>query len=726
MRAGLAYVALVALFFAAPLFTGALQIPTDIVYDWLPWRAAVAKRPVPLNPLLSDIVLQELPYRSLVRSRLLALEAPLWANEMGAGQPLLANGQSTPFAPLHLLALPLPSPRAFAVSVAWEILLELLLMHALLLRLVAGAIGAAFGAVAAGLSTFMIAWAYFPLAMTAAWIPGLLLGILLLRNAERGSFAGLVVCGVGLAASGQPEILGFTALAAAAVAVAVALRSSAGRGRFLLRLLAAGTLTACLAAPLLLPVLEQLPHSLRMENVRRSPDAMQPPAFEPRMALPLLDPLAFGSPRDGNWNGPWNFNELCSGYAGLLALAVAIAGALIFRGRVAVILLGGLVALLASLRISPVHDLYHAIPLIGVAAAGRLRIFWVLAVAAAGGLSVERLAGDRRGRLAGAAVLIVAGTALAVLPPPGDTPWQRAWWLAALLGAAAALAALVLPGARRQFALVVMAALLLDLGLLGVRFNPVPPRGLDLSPPPSLAFLLDQARSSPEPFRVLADGYDLQPNLAAVYGLWDPRSCDPMQVSGSARFVNGGLKSSDGSERLEVESYLAVRYRLLPKRRQLPPPWQAVFHGPGGWIWENPQAQPLFFLPAQKGALRSIRAGSNRFDLETDSAIGGTVVSSVSYVPGWQVEIGGRQSPAIEVQSAFLGFQVPPGRHDVRLVYRPASWIWGLWLFGLGVAGAVAARLLGRGFTGGRFRTNTAVPWSRDPLGTAATGPLRR
>jgi hypothetical protein len=695
-RAGLAYVALVAAFFAAPLFTGALQIPTDILYDWLPWRAAVAKRPVPLNPLLSDVVLQELPYRTLVRSRLLALEAPLWANEMGAGQPLLANGQSTPFAPLHLLALPLPSPRAFAVSVAWEILLGLLLMHALLLRLGAGWPGAAFGAVAAGFSTFMIAWAYYPLAMTAAWIPGLFLGILLLRHGERGSFAGLVICGVGLAASGQPEILGFTALAAAAVALALAIRSVPGRGRFVLRLLGAGSLTACLAAPVLLPVLEQLPHSQRMELVRRSPDSMQPPPFEARMALPLLDPLAFGSPRDGNWDGPWNFNELCSDYAGLLTLAVALAGAAIFRGRIAVALLGGLVALLASLRISPVHDLIHAIPLVGEAAAGRLRLFWVLAVAVAGGLSVERLAGDRRGRIAGAAVLIAAGAALAVLPPADDAPWQRAWWLAVLLGVAAALAALLLPGARRGFAWVALAALLLDLGLLGVRFNPVPAQGLDLSPPPSLAFLMDRARSSPEPFRVLADGYDLKPNLAAIYGLWDPRSCDPMQMLGPVRFVNDGLRSGDGAQRLAVESYLGVRYRLLPKRRQLPPPWQPVFQGPGGWIWENPQAQPLFVLPPQEGTVRSIRTGSNQFTLEAESATGGTVISSVSYAPGWHVEMDGRRSPAFEVNSAFLGFKVPPGRHAVRLVYRPAGWIWGLVLFGLVVAVALTFALLSR------------------------------
>ncbi|MBW8877933.1 MAG: YfhO family protein [Acidobacteria bacterium] len=708
-RAALAYVVLVAAFFAAPLFTGALQVPTDIVYDWLPWRAAVEKRPVPLNPLLSDVVLQELPYRSLVRARLLALEAPLWANEMGAGQPLLANGQSTPFAPLHLLALPLPPPRAFAVSVAWEILLALLLMHALLLRLGAGGAGAAFGAISSGLSTFMIAWAFYPLAMTAAWIPGLLLGLLLLRDGERGSFPGLVVCGLGLAASGQPEVLGFTALAAAAVAVALALGSSSGRGgrggrgRFLLRLLAAGALTASLAAPLLLPVLEQLPHSARMELVRRSPDAMQPPPFEARMALPALDPLAFGSPRDGNWNGPWNFNELCSDYAGLLALAVAVAGALAFRGRIAGILLGGLIALLAALRISPIHDLIRAVPLVGEAASGRLRIFWVLAVAIAGGLSVERLAADRRGRIAGAVALILALAALAVLPPPADAPWQRAWWLAVLAGGAAALAALLLPGApeaRRRFAGVAVAGLLLDLFLLGVRFNPVVPAGLDLSPPPSLAFLMDRARSSPEPFRVLADGYDLQPNLAAIYGLWDPRSADPMQPLDSARFVNERLRSGDGTQRLAAESYLGVRYRLLPKRRSLPPPWRPVFPGPGGWVWENPQARPLFFRPAgQEGTVRTVHAGNNGFDLDVGSIAGGTVLSSVSWAPGWRVTMDGRQSPAfeaVEVDSAFLGFRVPPGRHAVRLVYRPASWTLGLFLSALGAAGALAAGFLTR------------------------------
>jgi hypothetical protein len=739
IRAGLAYAALVAAFFAVPLFTGALQVPTDLAYRWLPWRDAVRDQPrTPVaNPLLVDVVAEQMPFHGLVRDRLLRLEAPLWANEMGAGQPLLANAQSAPFAPLHLMALPLPTARALTVSVAWEILLALLLMHALLLRLGAGGTGAAFGAVAAGLSTYLVAWAYHPLAMAAVWIPGLLLGLLLLRWDEPRSFPGLVVCGLGLASSGQPETMGYAALAAAGVAVVLACHRSPGRGRFLRRLLAAGALTACLAAPLLLPVLEQLPWSQRAGSNRSFGDTMQPLPFAPQALLPLVDPLAFGSPRDRNWSlEGTNFNELCSDYAGLVTLAVALAGALVFRGRIAAVLLCGLASLLAALRIPPFYDAVRALPLVGEGATARLRLFWILAVAVAAALSVGRLAEDRRGRIAGAIALLAAAGALAVLPPPGGAPWQTAWWIAALAGTAGALAALLIPPLRRRFALVALAAVLLDLFVLEVRYQPVPAPGRDLSPPPALAFLIEQARSTPAsgPFRVLGEGYDLLPNLAALFGLWDPRPQDPMHPFGSARFVRRRLLSEDPELRHGAESFLAVRYKLVKHRQSLPPPWRPVFNDVGGRVWENPDALPLFFLPRrfqwgdedgvlaamlswrgvkdfrelgvaqgkpgpagdQEGVVQAIRAGTGRFDLVVDSATGGVVVSSVSYSPGWMAEIDGRRSPMLEVDSGFLGFHTPPGRHAVHLLYRPAGWTLGLALCGLGAIAALAGSLLDR------------------------------
>jgi len=728
-RAALAYVALVAAFFAAPLFTGALQVPTDLAYRWwLPWREG-APRVSPVNALLSDTLLEQIPFHAQTRRRLLALEAPLWSHEMGAGQPLLGNAQSAPFAPLHLMALPLPTLQALSVSAAWEILLALLLMHALLLRLGAGELGAAFGAIAAGLSTYSIVWAYDTLGMTAAWLPGVLLGLVLLRHRERGGFAGLLACAVGMAASGHPETMGYAALAAGVVAAALLIGSAPGRGRFAGNLLAAGVLAGCLAAPVILPVLAALPYSERIEQVQQFEDRMQPRGFEARSALPLIDPLAFGSPRDRNWGGPSNFNETCSDYAGLIALAAALAGAVAFRGRIAVIFLGGLLALLAALRIFPFFELIRALPGLGEGATGRLRLFWTLAVAVTGGLSVGRLAADRRGRIAGAAALALALAGLAAWPPPPSFPWERAWWIATLASTAVVMAALLTPRTRRWFALAALAGLSIDLYLLEERYQPVVPASQDLAPPPALAFMIERTLSSPEPFRVVSYT-GLPANLASFYGLWDPRGYDPMHPAGSSRFVHRRLRPEDEDKerRRSTEDYLAVRYCLTHHRQHLPPPWQPAFNDVGGRIWENPGALPLFFMPRsferlkdadqvwnlilswqaiqdfrelgvaaggtgppvpQQGAVKSIRAGSNRFDLATESATGGVVVSSVTYVPGWQVEMDGGRSPAFEVNSAFIGFQVPPGRHAVHLLYQPVEWTVGLALCGLGALAAL-------------------------------------
>jgi hypothetical protein len=182
---------------------------------------------------------------------------------------------------------------------------------------------------------------------------------------------------------------------------------------------------------------------------------------------------------------------------------------------------------------------------------------------------------------------------------------------------------------------------------------------------------------------------------------------------------------------------MAVRYKLMAHRRNLPPPWRPVFNDVGGRVWENPDALPLFFLPrrfqwgdenlvfasmlswravrdfrdlgvakgapgppgVQEGVVRAIRAGAARFDMEVESATGGVVVSSVSYSPGWVAEIEGRRSPMLEVDSGFLGFRTPPGTHAVQLTYRPLGWTLGLALCGLGAIaaiGAIAGGLLAR------------------------------
>jgi hypothetical protein len=628
-RAALGYVALTAAFFAAPLATGALQVPTDLAYEWLPFSELGIAPAAPHNFFQADTLLEQLPFHALVRQRLLAGEAPLWAHELGTGQPLLGNGQSAPFAPLHLMALPVAPLRALTVAGAWQILLGLLGAHALLLRLGAGPRGAALGAVSSGLSTYAVVWIYDTPGMAAAFVPGLLLGILLLRDGEPRAAAGLVACALALALSGHPETMAHAGLAAAAlVAALLALDWRRGRGtrrpgpeppgpeppgrpgtlRFLGRLAAAAGISAALAAPALLPLVETIPQSVRGKALERSPENFQPPPFEARFLLPVFAPLALGSPPDGDYSLKWSFNEIASDYAGLLPLALALAGAIALRGRPLLLVLGGLGALLVALRLPPLFDLMLRLPVIGPGAHGRMRELWVLGVALAAGLALERVAGERLPRAVAAALILAAGIALALAPPPGSAPWPRAWWLATLAGAALALAALLAPRLRPAFPALAVAAAAADLFLLGVRYHPPVPARLDLAPPPTVAYMMRrQQAAAATPFRVSFEGFDLPSNLNALYGLWDPRGYDPMRPEDAARMVGWWLghrrrfyqNIGDSLPELDqaAHDFLAVRLMETSHQRELPPPWRLVFEGKGGRVWENPRSLPLFFMP---------------------------------------------------------------------------------------------------------------------------------
>jgi len=775
--------------FAAPLLTSRLQVPSDIAYQSRPWREMMPAPVVPANGLLSDIPFQIIPFRALVRDRLLRREAPLWASEMGTGEPLLGNAQSAPFSPLGLLALPLPAVHALPVMAALKLFVSLLLTDALLTALGAGRAGACFAAVAFAFSVYSICWALYPLGMAAAWLPGVVLGLVLLRRGERGGLAGLIACASGMALSGHPETLAHAALAAGVVAAALLLGRVRGgttpdgtgdapgggaaprspRWRFAGGLAAAAAMSAGLAAPVLLPFVEALPDTVRAQLIARSSRGVQPPPFTPAILNLAIDPLANGSPLGGGWTGPSNFNELCSGYAGLLALALATAAALTFGGRVLAILGGGAAAFAAALAIPPFLDAVRALPLLDHAANGRLRLVWVLAVAVAAGLGLERLAAHPAGRWAAGAAAAAVAIGLACERPPGMS-WERAWWLATAGGAALTAAAFWWTAARargetRWLPWLAVACLALDLGLLDGRLLPVLPAGFDLAPPPAVMAMTAEMRAGTgagAPFRVVAEGDELHPNLAALYGLWDPRSDDPMQPARATLVVGRAFheRYRIGQPMLLQQrpypvpflAYLGVRYMLTRHRAALFPPWEEAWDGQGGKLWRNPEALPLFFMPAawrpaqdprdalrttvanqdfaasavaelgevlaaggssgargpaaavpigggpQAGRVRLRRLHANGFELDAGGATGGLVVSSVTFCRGWRLTLDGKPAPLLRVNAGFLGFFVPAGWHRAALEYRPAGWVWGLRLCALTLGAALLAALASRVF----------------------------
>ena len=683
-----AYVVVAGAWFGGALGTSALQVPTDVAYTYRPWLQTLPAPAAPRNVLLYDVVTQMLAFRTLVRERLLRGEAPLWTHEIGAGQPLLGNGQSAPFAPFHLMALPLPPLRAMTLAAAWQTLLALLLMHALARALGAGEAGAALAAIGYAFSTYLVAWAYYPIGMAACWVPGVLLGLVGLRRGERGAMAGLVACGVGLALCGHPESLAHMAVAGGACVVALLVRRSSGsgepsRGRFLARLAIATVLTAALAAPVLLPFLEVVRESERFAFVAAEAKFPAPP-WDARSLRVLIDPLAFGSPRDGNWTGPLNFNERCTAWVGLLPTALALAGAVVAAGtavrqrlrrrrrsgdaperpdsarpgevdawtddaapgqsvevrdggtalgtRQAWLLLGAIVAGGAAFGVRPLIALFHAVPGLAIVPGARLRLLVVLAISLAAGLSIDVLPVRRLASWVAAGCIGAMSIALLLVRPP-DAAWQRAWWIATLVGAGACFVALVLPSLRRSFRWVAVVATVVDLALLGVRYNPLVPPALDLAPPPVMRPLL--AMPDRGAFRVTGMSGDFLPNLAALYGLADPRFYDPMHPWAVRSVIGPALGSGDGmvavldpsriavgSRQLDAPArpmldYLGVRYMLVRAGGVLPLPWKRTWSATGGRMWENPAAMPLFTMPSRiervEGHRRAIaHAAANR------------------------------------------------------------------------------------------------------------------
>jgi hypothetical protein len=297
-------------------------------------------------------------------------------------------------------------------------------------------------------------------------------------------------------------------------------------------------------------------------------------------------------------------------------------------------------------------------------------------------------------------------------------------------------------------AVVVLAA---DLGSLGWRYVPVVPGRFDLGAPAAVRYLAAARGSSPAPFRVLAFGDDLTPNLGALYGLWDPRGNDPMQPAAAARVIGASFRPHyrvgrpitlpPGRLPQPLLDYLGVRYLLLRHHAEPGPPWQPVWNGEGGRIWLNPAALPLFFFPhrirpapdaasaaaaalanpdfaalasfeppaalapvelpaaaaEQQGTATLRRLTANGFVLDLDSAGGGLVASSVSHAAGWRVTLDGRPGLPLRVNGGFLGFVAPPGRHRAVLDYRPAGWLLSWCLAGLAAAALLLTAARRRG-----------------------------
>jgi hypothetical protein len=716
-RIALLFYALVLLFLWKPLTGPYVNVAPDVLLLIPPWSASAPEgfdKFDVSNYELQDIVFQFIPWTKQVHESWRALKPPLWNPLAACGMPLLPNMQGGAMSPLRLLTIGLPLPYSFMAEGALKILVALTFAFLYCRRRYA-LLPSAIGAIAFGFGTFITLWLHFPHPNVAAFLPAVLYQIdLLAERVTRGRFLFAAFLGPVLLFGGHPESTAHVVFFAALYAPWVIVTER--KWRLVGTLVAVSLVSLLLAAPVLLPFAEILPHSTSYAHAREQTHA-QATAFSDFHSLALLvHPRLYGERPGPLWGNA--VTETVAGFAGLLGIG-AFFGMLVrgrFRERegffvLATILCFAVVADVPYLS-APVKQLFS----IALNSRFRLLLAFCLAVQTAA-LLHERKRLQLAVAIAGA--LGVLGYVMVKTPFPTPEAKQFALYatipsvvvlaLAAVSSRGAQTARDPLPTERvsiigggsraearddtRTWALpLLVIAVYAELWSAGHSWHP-PKRQPDIYPrTPILDALREQ--HGDQPYRFVGIGPVLFPNTHAPFGFEDVRVKDALS---SAKYVDLLVREVKG---FDIRSYymkwedtetplldrLNVRWLMTEPKVELADRarYRPIYEGYDGRIYENLRVKPRFF--GDGANVQVARYTGDAYELRVDAARETLVSSSVGWWPGWRVTHNGRRLEPRVVDEAFLGFTVPPGRGTVRMRYVPLS-------FWLGVALSLATLL---------------------------------
>ncbi|MEO8217484.1 MAG: YfhO family protein [Acidobacteriota bacterium] len=608
---------LVLAFLFRPLTQRFVDVPADYTTRIIPWSAYAVPDPG-ANTEINDVILQMVPWSHEVRQAWRSLQAPLWNRNAGGGYPLLANGQSAALSIFRLLALPLPLGYSFTCEAALKILVALTFAF-LYARRRYGELAAILTAISFGFSTFIIVWLHFPHASVAVFLPALFYGID--RVVQRPAFPQYLFLSAVFAVlllNGHPESAAHSMFAVILYAAFLLIARPEARSIRVLGVLTGAGMTALLlASPFVLPFMEALPRSQRMDWLRSQPIDSVIPRHEWKVIIPYFHVNFFGTIRENNIWGP-GIAEVVSGYSGILAFSAwfGLLFHVLHRRRWRDVdcfwVLASALILPITLGWWPFADLFHRLPLFSLAANGRLRfvLCWFFAVMA-GAVVDLAMRNDRKplALSAAAGLILLAGT-FAVM----DFPWISAEHHAIATGLLkvgvllTAVVAVQLAGRRRTVALSLMTIMALcDLWAFGRPWNSVIP-ARELYPMTPLIQFLQRRQNHPRPgelapFRIAATGPTFFPNSAGMFGLEDIRSHDPMAYGkfiGAMRVFTGyssfdyfGVVKNFEDPYID---YLNVRYLITgPGEPYQSDRFVLVYYGADGRVYENRAALPRFY-----------------------------------------------------------------------------------------------------------------------------------
>lgn len=609
------FYALVLILLFKPLTQNFVGYPADLLLTLPPWAGS---EPVieGSNHEINDVVLQMVPWAHQVRESWKRGEAPLWNENAGGGYPLLANGQSGAFSIFRFIALPFDLARSFSIEAALKLLVALSGAYLFMRRRGISMLSSSVTAISFGLSTFLIVWLYFPHISTAVFLPLVFYGIDAI--VERPRFARVaflaIVFGVMLL-NGHPETAAHIVFASSLWLLWLLITREA-EWKAAVAIIIAGLLGLALAAPMVLPLLEALPYSQRMDFIEG--EKLVEASFVPSLLVVPLQVGYYGMKFDGTMWGP-TIAEFVSSYAGIAGVIGWFAALLRMRRSrwrdpifffvpATVIILG------IAYNWPFFADAFRKIPVFSLAANGRLRLILCFFLAILAGKAVESLS-DASGRRSVLIATVVTGLLLAglfvVVPPPAEFA-NVAWGTTLPRAIVVVVFALSLFALRRdRFARIVPAALVaavsFDLLHWDIRWNPPVPSRLVYPSTPAIDRLVALERD-PEPgeivpFRIAGTSATFFPNAAAMFGLEDIRAHDPMAYGrylGALRVFTGYSSDEYFGMLREFDDpfldFLNVRYVITGSHEEIQHPrYRKIYEGKDGKIFLNTEALPRFF-----------------------------------------------------------------------------------------------------------------------------------
>jgi len=680
----------------------------DMLFLSQPWSDYAAEYGVtlPHNWYLLDQALALAPWQHAMRASLAQGEWPLWNPGMSSGDILAAGMQVAPYNPLNLLGLLLPIDLANTFSAAMIFFLAGVCTFAFARELECSegaSLVAALGFAFSGGVVFWVGWT--PL---SSWVllPLVLLGV------RRASFPLLTAAFALLILFGHPE----TMLHVVAVAGAYALFERRG----IVRAIGAGVVALCLTAIFLLPFLEVLDKTWQFTLFREQ--SKQPFVFDSAASWRAIGATFipyYGGASWYNLTRQWDFGMARVGSV-ILALAVVAAVQLWRRHEVRFFAVLAVVALLASWSALPI---LRKVPLLAVAKNERLGFAAAFALSMLAAMAFDECGRARpRARPGGPArphIIIAVGVAL-VIATAALWPARLAFGVqpkVMLVGLAAEIAGIVLLVVPRKHAVAfVLAAIAVQRLAEDGGIYPALQRRQFYPPMPLLAKIPRDPL-----YRVVGTANLLIPNAASMYGLEDVRGYASMTYAPYKRTTPLWCPNSQRSY-LEVTdltlpflSFLGVRHAITPKTMDPPPGWRVVADGRNTHLMENPGAIPRVFIPRNvrfidddetaltemsaatdfagqawihtanepprlvengRAELRVRREGS-RYEIDVEAHAPSRVVITDVAWPGWRAYLDGRRVDTEPANLAFLSVPVPVGRHHLRLIYLPASFVRG-------------------------------------------------